>query len=137
MLGEERFDLVLNADSFTEMPLEQAQSYFTFCVRNCRALISSNHEANSFQVRDLAVLTNFTFQPLRSINAIRRGYVDEIFIFDANGGLAESERLKCEVSAARDQVGSMERSLSWKLTAPLRKIQRLMRKSPESDHFAA
>lgn len=77
---QEKFDLMLNADSFTEMPLETAESYARAFVERCKVLLSINHEANFFTVR--------SFEPLegRCIGRfpwwLRPGYVEEIFLGD-------------------------------------------------------
>ena len=49
----ETFDVVLNVDSFTEMPIETMEFYWRFCRSNALSLLSINHEINPHRVREL------------------------------------------------------------------------------------
>jgi hypothetical protein len=67
-----RFDVALNADSFTEMSFEDADKYMRLLRNTTRTLISINHEANDFRVRNLwPDMWRFPY-PLRA------GYIEEL-----------------------------------------------------------
>jgi hypothetical protein len=78
LTGNERFDIVLNVDSMTEMDRAYAEAYAAFIASHAKVFISINHEAN-FRVNEL--------EPLRSAAVIRTpywmrpGYVEEFFFF--------------------------------------------------------
>lgn len=74
----ERFDVMLNADSFTEMDINHAKGYFDFAMKNTKALVSINHESNAYTVSDIAPVLARS----RSPYWLRPGYVEEIFTFD-------------------------------------------------------
>jgi hypothetical protein len=78
----ERFDIILNADSLTEMSFEQALFYFQYSLTNAKILFSINHEANSFRVGDLPAAAHFAGCSLRHISTMRPGYVEEYFFSD-------------------------------------------------------
>ena len=48
MSTDERFDIVLNVDSFTEMALDHANAYAEKSIEISRAFVSINHEINPF-----------------------------------------------------------------------------------------
>lgn len=73
-----RYSIVLNADSLTEMSRETAQRYFVAVSRRAPLLLSINHEANLFRVRDLC---RGRSAPDRQPYWMRRGYVEEIIRF--------------------------------------------------------
>ena len=71
--GDEHFDLVLNANSLTEMSRSYAERYISFIVKRAEFFLSINHEANEFRVCDLLPgMFRFPY-PLRN------GYVEEWF----------------------------------------------------------
>lgn len=74
----EKFDVVLNADSFTEMDQEHAQNYIDFASKNAAALVSINHEANKFTVAQISP----KLACIRSPYWLRPGYVEEVYLFD-------------------------------------------------------
>ena len=76
----EKFDVVLNADSFTEMDQEYAQGYIDFASKNAGVLVSINHEANKFTVSDLAPKAAC----MRSPYWLRPGYVEELYLFGSS-----------------------------------------------------
>jgi SAM-dependent methyltransferase len=77
----DRFDLVLNVDSFTEMAEETARDYFYEAARRSRLLLSINHEYNPHRVfniiRDHTGVASSTREPYW----LRRGYVHELVTF--------------------------------------------------------
>jgi hypothetical protein len=113
---KERFDIVLNADSLTEMSPDQAISYVKFAKDHSRALVSINHEFNKYTVQQLASMAGVTDKPQRSVSSIRPGYIEELYIWTS----LNSELLRQEI----DQLRS---STSWRITAPLRKIRQVSR----------
>jgi hypothetical protein len=69
--GAEKFDLVLNADSLTEMSRAYAEKYVAFIVDRATFFMSINHEANDFRVCDLLP------GMLRFLYPLRKGYIEE------------------------------------------------------------
>ena len=75
-LSDTVFDVVFNADSFTEMSSSSASTYFDWVKKNAKSFISINHEANDFRVCD------FHSDFIRSLYPLREGYLEEIAFFD-------------------------------------------------------
>jgi len=79
---DDRFDVVLNVDSITEMPAAVAFEYFRWAASHGRCLLSINHEKNRFTVTKLAAFS----APMQRI--VRRpcpawdGYVEEAFLLE-------------------------------------------------------
>jgi hypothetical protein len=75
--GDERFDLAVNVDSFTEMALPTASRYWRELEQRAAMICSINHEANHFTVKDL-----YGHGRLGDVQRVpcwmRRGYVEEI-----------------------------------------------------------
>lgn len=71
-------DIVLNADSLTEMDKAVAQDYADYIAKNAAVFLSINHEANAHRVRDLK------FEGMtcvsRSPHWMRAGYVEELYV---------------------------------------------------------
>ena len=72
----ETFDVVLNVDSFTEMPIETMASYWRFARSNADSVLSINHELNAHRVCELYV-GDPAVHFCRSPYWMRRGYVEE------------------------------------------------------------
>jgi len=73
----EKYDLVVNIDSWTEMPRSVSEMYWAFCRQATRTVLSINHEYNPHTVRDL--YSKYTdVQATRHPYPMRRGYVEEI-----------------------------------------------------------
>jgi tetratricopeptide (TPR) repeat protein len=77
--GNREYDVVLNADSLTEMNTPVAEKYGSFARRRAKALLSINHEVNNQVVRDLASLAGT--QISRHPCWMRPGYAEELFVF--------------------------------------------------------
>lgn len=75
--SDERFGLVLNADSLTEMDRAYAEEYARFIRARSVLFLSINHEVNPFRVRDLAAFADY--QITRHPYWMRTGYVDELY----------------------------------------------------------
>lgn len=73
----ERYDLIVNVDSMTEMGLEAASAYGKAIRSRAARFLSINHESNEFTVRQLP-----DFAPeMRYPYWMRRGYVEELYLF--------------------------------------------------------
>jgi hypothetical protein len=79
--GTERFDIVLNVDSMTEMAKADAIAYAEAIVRRSKVLLSINHEVNLDKVQDLAPLARLPM--MRSPYWMRKGYAEEVFVTGA------------------------------------------------------
>jgi len=75
---EERFDIVLNVDSMTEMSFDNANAYVEKIVATSCAFVSINHEVNTFKTADLPALKGVSGQ--RFPYWMRKGYVEDIYI---------------------------------------------------------
>lgn len=74
----DRFDIVLNTDSLTEMPHETATRYAQIAMDRAGKLLSVNHEANDVLVHELAPLRGRSLY--RAPYCFRLGYVEELFV---------------------------------------------------------
>ena len=74
------FDLIVNVDSWTEMPADVAQRYWDFARKAGCTVLSINHEVNSHAVRELYKY-EIGARALRYPYPMRRGYVEETIIF--------------------------------------------------------
>jgi putative sugar O-methyltransferase len=79
--SSERFDVVLNADSLTEIDRTQAAAYFMTIARRADVFVSINHEVNSFRVCDLPLLAGIPTRFSKYPFWLRDGYVEELFFF--------------------------------------------------------
>jgi hypothetical protein len=70
----ERYDLVVNVDSLSEMDRSVAGAYIDAIKQRARSFLSINHESNAFTVREL-------IQGSRHPYWLRRGYVEEVVHF--------------------------------------------------------
>jgi hypothetical protein len=76
--GTRRYDLVLNADSLTEMGEEIARGYLAACLPRASTLLSINHESNGFTVNALLRGLGVARPIIRSLYPMRDGYVEEV-----------------------------------------------------------
>jgi hypothetical protein len=74
------FDVILNADSLTEMAQDVAESYVRFAAKHSKMLISINHEANLFTVQEISRNEPNLVCVSRSPYWLRDGYVEEVFM---------------------------------------------------------
>lgn len=79
--SDEKFDIVLNVDSITEMDAEHALSYVREISRRASLLLSINHEANQISARELLCRGGIQTHALRYPYWLRRGYAEEVFYF--------------------------------------------------------
>jgi hypothetical protein len=75
----ERFDIVLNVDSLTELDGETALGYVTFARDQSTAFLSINHEANPASVADFFRAARMTCIS-RAPYWPRAGYVEELWV---------------------------------------------------------
>lgn len=81
-LGSDKFDIVVNVDSLTEMSFDTAKRYVNAISTATPCLLSINHEFNQFTVRELlGSLTNVR-EYSREPYWLRKGYVVEIVYFN-------------------------------------------------------
>ena len=76
--GTEHYDLVLNADSMTEMDISVARAYRDKIAASSSVFLSINHEANAFRVTDLIEEHPGYEMISRYPCWMRAGYVEEI-----------------------------------------------------------
>jgi hypothetical protein len=74
--GDDRYDLVINVDGLTEYGQATAERYMTRIFHMSGALLSINHEVNSYTVNAIAHARHLRVQ--RFPYWMRRGYVEEI-----------------------------------------------------------
>lgn len=74
----DRYDIVVNVDSMTEMAVDTARSYCKAIRARTPLFLSINHEVNLFTVRDICAEIGFA-AATRTPYWMRRGYADEVF----------------------------------------------------------
>jgi hypothetical protein len=72
-------DMVLNADSLTEMDRADAERYADFIIRRCKVFLSVNHEVNPLRVSEVGDLAKHRVS--RHPYWLRPGYVEELYVF--------------------------------------------------------
>ena len=77
--SNEKYDLVLNVDSLTEIGVEATRGYLSVIAKRAKYFFSINHENNEFSISD--VVQEFEGFQLISRNRswVRRGYVEELY----------------------------------------------------------
>ncbi len=73
----DHYDLVINADSLTEMDDSYQEYYSDYIKKHCDCFLSINHEANKHTVNEIINHCNRT----RTLYPLRRGYVEEVYYF--------------------------------------------------------
>lgn len=77
--GSDEYDLIVNVDSLTEMGRSAAERYWNRIQTATPLFLSINHDSNPFTVKELIVSGNArVVNTHRHLNAIRRGYVEEL-----------------------------------------------------------
>jgi hypothetical protein len=79
--GSQRYDLVVNVDSLTEIGKVAADEYLTAIGEHADRFLSVNHEENEITVSGLMKAGHGSLPASRSPCWTRRGYVDEVFQF--------------------------------------------------------
>lgn len=77
--GSEKYDLIINADSLTEMDENNALKYWNKIKESTKVFLSINHEINPFTVRNLTDQSQSKVE--RYPYWLRRGYVEEVITF--------------------------------------------------------
>jgi hypothetical protein len=70
-----RYDLVVNVDGLTEMPLSVSRGYWKAIKARARLFLSINHEVNEHSVMEITETSPITRHPYW----MRRGYVEELY----------------------------------------------------------
>jgi hypothetical protein len=81
LYGASRYDLILNADSLTEMSPATAADYWAKIKDSTPVFLSINHEFNPLRFRDLYGAETPTHRVDRTPYWLRRGYVEELVRF--------------------------------------------------------
>lgn len=79
--SNESYDLIINADSLTEIDPNIAQAYINRIRTSTPIFLSINHEANSFSVKQLIDQCPNVKNMQRKLYWMRPGYVEEIIQF--------------------------------------------------------
>jgi putative sugar O-methyltransferase len=79
--GEEKYDLILNADSLTELCQTAAKAYWNQIESRCRVFLSINHESNPFTVREFIHRSRCVQSYDRQPYWLRNGYTEEVVRF--------------------------------------------------------
>lgn len=75
---QEKYDIIVNVDSLTEIPAPLAQHYVDKIVGSSEVFLSINHEVNAVLVRDLFKKTRGVIS-CRYPYWLRRGYAEEVY----------------------------------------------------------
>ena len=75
--SDERFDIMINVDSITEMDQKIATQYAKWASERIKLVFSINHEVNPFTAKE--IFCSYFTSMSRSLYWMRRGYVEEIF----------------------------------------------------------
>jgi hypothetical protein len=73
-----KYDLIMNVDSLTEMDFSVAHAYWNKIKASTGKFLSINHESNAFRVRDLVVEDLSNLDIHREPYWMRRGYIEEM-----------------------------------------------------------
>ena len=77
--GETKYDLIINADSLTELNIEVAKQYVRKIEKVGDLFLSMNHEFNSFSVNSITKGSPRLNKLYRHRYWMRRGFVEELF----------------------------------------------------------
>ena len=78
--NNEKFDLIFNCDSLTEIDVLNQKKYINFIKDNTNFFYSINHESNNKTVTNLFSKTNF-IEYDKKLYWLRKGYLEEYFRF--------------------------------------------------------
>lgn len=81
LTNTDSYDLIINADSLTEMHPQTAQAYWTRIEKNKRLFLSINHEINAFTVKEIINDSEHVSHVQRTPYWLRHGYVEELVQF--------------------------------------------------------
>ena len=77
--SSEKYDVVLNCDSLTEIGIDPARQYMNKIISSAKFFFSINHEGNEFSIRELAAEFSELNLISRSRSWVRPGYVEELY----------------------------------------------------------
>ena len=104
--ASDHYDLLINIDSWTEMPKETARQYLRSALARCAMIWSVNHEAARFTVRELFAET--TIRPVaRFPYWLRDNYADEFL--DTGVARERAEHAGTTVPTASRLIGRVRR----------------------------
>ena len=84
---DRHFDMALNVDSITEMPVAVAFDYFYWAAGHTRCLFSINHCQNPFTVAQLAAFSAPSEILVKAPCSVWDGYVEEAFLLNRRSSL--------------------------------------------------
>lgn len=79
--SSEKYDLIINVDSMTEMDPKMARNYLNKIESSTKIFLSINHDSNNFTVADLIREHNSVLDVNRDSYWMRTGYIEELVIF--------------------------------------------------------
>jgi hypothetical protein len=82
LANDERYDLVVNVDSFTEIDRKIAERYWSKIETNAPLFLFINHEHNCFTVNEFIKNSSKFKRVNRSYYWMRRGYIEELIEFE-------------------------------------------------------
>ena len=77
--SSEKYDVVLNCDSLTEIGIDPAREYIKKIIASAKFFLSINHEGNEFTIRELAAEFGELKLISRNRSWVRSGYVEELY----------------------------------------------------------
>ncbi len=95
----DRYELVVNVDSLTEMARETALAYVTAIRQRADAFLSINHEVNEFTAREICAEVGGMPACSRTPYWLRRGYVEELFMPIARGFPPQNQKIAAASAA--------------------------------------
>ena len=81
LANNERYDLIINADGFTELDPNVAKTYLNHIQNISPIFLSINHESNDYSLRGLIDQGNYKLEIERHPYWMRPGYVEEVIRF--------------------------------------------------------
>ena len=77
--SSEKYDVVINCDSLTEIGIDYAREYLNEIISRTKYFLSINHEGNEFTIRELALEFKELNLISRTRSWVRPGYVEEFY----------------------------------------------------------
>jgi hypothetical protein len=81
LAGNKQYDLIINADGFTEFDPNTSQAYWNQIEKSTPIFLSINHEVNPFSVRMLIEKSELVSEASRFPYWMRKGYIEELVRF--------------------------------------------------------
>jgi hypothetical protein len=83
--NSERYGLIVNIDSLTEMDLATGSRYVKKIAEKADYFLSINHDVNDFSVAELVQSEERIKVVYRSPYWLRQGYAEELFVCNPHG----------------------------------------------------